>query len=205
MIQTNKKKISLLALLIGLVFFYFYKNNASKNLEHSKQNIVKKITDSTQQDLKSKTKKRIGLNHTHDHSHTDTNHTHQKKYSKPIDFSYQTESKKLLELIQNFPQSKSELLKVITTENPIKNPKPHSLSSLQQQQIGGLKVLALRSLYEKQRTQKTTLAKDLSYIAQSAKDPSLAAMAQDALSSLDSGRPFFKDRLDGIQNLPIPD
>ncbi len=117
-----------------------------------------------------------------------------------------TEILKIKALVGNFPQSKPQLISIITSENPFhskkKEAKAHSREELLQRKAGAVKILALRKLVELEKD-KTNLMHDLITISRNAKDPSLAKIAKASLLSLEQGRSFFDDFRNGV-NTEMP-
>jgi hypothetical protein len=78
--------------------------------------------------------------------------------------------------------------------------RPHTLNEITQNQMGAVKVMALRALFENEKDPQR-LMNDVNAVIQTAKDPTIVEIAKAARESLQKGRPFFKDFLDGIANL----
>lgn len=123
-----------------------------------------------------------------------------------MNFSYKKEVQKVRNLSQNFPESKLELLAIITTKDPFKavnkTPKPHTTDELLQRKIGAVKVLALRALVINEQN-KNTLKKDLISIALNAGDPTITHIAKAMLKSAEDNRSFFDDFNNGL-DLEMP-
>ena len=119
-------------------------------------------------------------------------------------YSFDTESKKVTRLAAELPGSKPELIAIITQEDIYKKRevKPHSLDELTQNQMGAVKVMALRALMSKDAHSKV-IKQDLNLIIQSAKDPTIVKIAKAAQESLDKGRPFFDDFLQALSDMPL--
>lgn len=121
-------------------------------------------------------------------------------------FSFENEAKKVQELIRQWPASHGELLEVVVQADLFKEQKkpidPHSLDEIQQNQMGAIKVLALRELIKQDRDP-LAIMKDLDYIVQRAQDPTIVKIATAAKESLVKGRSFFDDFVGGIESLEI--
>ncbi len=121
-------------------------------------------------------------------------------------FSYQDEVRYVRQLVAKLPTSKPRLLKLIQQPDPFKEQgrtvEPHTLAEQTQNQMGAVKVLALRELMKNQNDI-TQLSKDLQQVAQAAQDPTIRRIAEAAEQSLDQGRSFFDDFLDGLERLPL--
>lgn len=190
----------MLALILGLAFFYLKKENEPTfTLDN------KKVEKSLKEDSLTKGSKASEENsHKDQHDHGDHDHGDYEDESKnisKIEFDYELESKKIFALKDSFPKSREELLAIIKTENPFKKVRPHSIDEIHQRQAGAIKVLALKTIFE-QESDKSLLKKNLIDIAQKAQDQTIASMAEAALEAHEKGRPFFKDYPDGLVNLP---
>ncbi len=121
-------------------------------------------------------------------------------------FSYQDQIRNVQNLVAKFPASRPQLLQIIQRPDPYKEKgqtvEPHTLQEQTQNQMGAVKVLALRELMKNQ-TNLTQLAKDLHHVAEAAEDPTIRRIAKAAEESLDQGRSFFDDFLEGLDRLPL--
>gem|GEM_PF-4832322 len=121
-------------------------------------------------------------------------------------FSYTEAQRNLQKLEAEYPNSKKQLMQIITSENfyqdQLSEPKPHSAEEWTQMQRGAIKVMALRALISKGQSQQEIQA-NLQNIIDSAKDLTIKNLAQAALKSSEEGRPFFKDLLNAIEDMPL--
>jgi cytoskeletal protein RodZ len=80
--------------------------------------------------------------------------------------------------------------------NPSQSAEPFSYET------ENIKVMALRALMTQEKDTET-IKDDLNYVIQKAQDPTIVKVAKAAKSSLEKGRPFFKDFLDAISGMPL--
>lgn len=115
--------------------------------------------------------------------------------------SFEEELKKVQRLSENFPESKPELIAIITSANPYKSTdleiKAHSTDEILQRKIGAVKIVALRELVNRE-LDKDSLKKDLISIARTANDPTITKVARAALKSVENDRSLFDDFRDGV-------
>lgn len=119
--------------------------------------------------------------------------------------SFKNQLDKVADLSKKYPESKPQLLDIITKEDPFKTKgiEPHTNDEIMQRKLGAVKVVALRSLLEKE-TDQDTLKRDLINISRLAKDPTIHHIAKAALKSVEDGRSFFDDHLDGV-DITVPE
>jgi hypothetical protein len=124
---------------------------------------------------------------------------------KPL-LSYREETKAIAELVSRLPQSKPILLEMIEKEDVFKNPKTHlkehSIDEITQNQLGAIKVMALRALIKAEKDP-DQIKQDIDHIIQAAKDPTIVKIAQAARDSIDKGGHFPDDLLNGIDQMPL--
>ncbi len=103
-------------------------------------------------------------------------------------------------LATQLPDSRVELLKIITSEDPLKQKeiKPHTMDEIQQNKRGAVKVLALKALMKLK--DKKMLQENLGQIISTAKDPTIRKIAQAAKDSMDQGRSLFEDFPEAVQS-----
>lgn len=197
MILKNIKRLSLLALILGLAFFYFKKENKpnDKSTVYTTEENTTSGLEAAENTENIQTEAHEG--HNHDHEQSETAPTETQK-----NFDYKKEAEKIFKLKDSFPESKDELIALIKAENLFKKVRAHSVGEIHQRQAGALKVLALKTLFE-QESNKNLLKNNLLDIAQTAKDTTIANMAKAALKSAEEGRPFFKDYPEGLANMPV--
>ncbi len=138
--------------------------------------------------------------HHHEHGHTETEESallrEPSNTAPKIQFSYKNEVRKVQKLSENFPESKGDLLILINNADPFKENgrvvKPHTRDELTQRKIGAIKILALKTLIEKE-TKKDLLKRDLINISRNALDPTITQIAKAALESEEQGRSLFDD------------
>lgn len=119
-------------------------------------------------------------------------------------YQYEREAQKIEILAKKFPDSKQQLIEIITTADPFKKEnikvKIHSMDEITQRQMGAIKVMSLKVLMSKE-TSKQTLLADLDTIIHTAEDTTLKDIAVSARESVKKGRPFFKDMVDAISKI----
>ena len=191
-------KYLLPVLFLGLAFFLVNIENDQgtkfvsvfSKIPKDSQHLSKKAKHSSRDDKHAKHNQKAL-------SATASEHIHQH-------FSYKEEIAKIKMLASQLPASKSKLIALITKNDIYKEEgreiKPHSQDEIKQNQIGAAKVIALRSLIEHKQDAQVT-KDDLEKVINEAADPTITKIAQAALSSLNQGRPFFNDFLDGLQSL----
>lgn len=121
-------------------------------------------------------------------------------------FPFEQETVKVTELAKKLPQSKSQMMAIILKEDIFKSGKrtvrPHTIDEITQRQMGALKVMALRSIMSSE-TDPGVIRRDLDEVIKNAQDPTIVKIAQAAKDSLDKGRSFFDDFLNGLASLPL--
>jgi hypothetical protein len=121
-------------------------------------------------------------------------------------FSYETEKINVAQLAKQLPQSRQQLLDIAVKADVYKKEKKsvdaHTMDDITQNQMGAIKVMALRALMTQEKDTET-IKDDLNYVIQKAQDPTIVKVAKAAKSSLEKGRPFFKDFLDAISGMPL--
>jgi hypothetical protein len=191
----RNKVPALLLVLTSFLFYFLY-----QNVKHSETPQTKEVSQNLPNHKAPKTKK---------------NKAHQKRIPSQVgpaqddeikSFSYKEESQRIRELIKKLPQSESQLIAFITKEDyfkaHFKEIKPHSFNEITQNQMGALKVLALKALVS-QKMGSQNIQRRLNIVIQKAKDPTIVNIAKAALESTKKERPFFKDFADGIEGLAI--
>lgn len=117
--------------------------------------------------------------------------------------AFNQKSREIIDLAKNFKENKQKLIEVVSSKDVFKSagkePDPHSVDDIIQQQEGALRVLALRLLMKNESS--TNLKDDLNTIINKAKDPTMTKIAEAALKSVEEGRPFFEDVPNAIYNL----
>ncbi len=110
------------------------------------------------------------------------------------------ELKRVRVLATQLPESRVQLLEIITSEDPLKQKeiKPHSMDEIQQNKRGAVKVLALKALM--QLKDKKMLQENLGQIIATAKDPTIRKIAKAAKDSMDQGRSLFEDFPEAVQS-----
>ena len=112
-------------------------------------------------------------------------------------FNYDHELQKIELLKQQLPQSKQDLVKIVTSLNPYDKEKiPIQLQSSEEityRQIESLKTLALKALVEHEKS-KTSLIGDLNHIIKSAHGDKIKFLAQEARESAQKGQSYFKSK-----------
>ena len=133
-------------------------------------------------------------------SHSQSHHSHIEEEK----FSFQIEAQKVQDLARDLPATKTKLIEILSQEDHFKQGekevRPHSIDELTQNQIGAVKVLALKALME-QDTDDETLKKDLNHIIKNAKDPTIVKIARAAKGSIDQGRSFFDDFVEAVSRM----
>ena len=81
-------------------------------------------------------------------------------------------------------------------------PKAHTKAEITQAQKGAIKVMALRTLISQEQSP-GEIQSNLQTIIDNAQDPTIKRIAEAALESSNKGRPFFKDFLDAIEEMPL--
>lgn len=123
-------------------------------------------------------------------------------------FNYQQEAQALLELKNEWPSSKEKLINIILREDHFKKNMvtvaPHSFDEIIQRQMGAIKVFALKTLLEKEKSRDQKL-QYLRFIFQHAKDPVMKNIAKAAFESTTKNRPFFEDTVAAISQLSAAD
>lgn len=105
-------------------------------------------------------------------------------------------------LSENYPQSKRDLMALLTQDQEI-NPAPvHSAEEIAQNKKGALKVLALKVLVEKEKD-KDQLYKDLNEISERSSDAALVKIVEEVLKADQQGRNFFDDFSEAISSMPL--
>ncbi len=139
-------------------------------------------------------------------SQVKSNSVTQKEIIKKIrSFSYEEETKRINKMTSQYPETRQQIIDLVSKSDPYKDAKieiePHTVDSIKQNQIGALKVLALKSIETKEKdiSKRVKFYQDL--LAQ-AKDPTIIKIARAGLESAKQGRPFLKDFIDGINNGP---
>ena len=121
-------------------------------------------------------------------------------------YSFTNEIEKIKELNKEFPQSKAQIFQIVVQEDYFKENKiiiePHSRNEKLQSKMGAAKVLALKSLLTNEKDT-NQVRQDLNQVIQQAKDPTIVKIAEAARDSLDQGRSFFDDFIEGVAQLPL--
>ena len=130
------------------------------------------------------------------------------KISEIDNFSYASEVEMVRNLAKDYPNSRSKLVEILSKPDPFKEHQlevlPHSGLEETQNKMGTIKVLALRTILEKEKDPKLLIS-TLTKISQNANDPTIQAIAKASLESAQAGRSFVKDFVDGVSNQEIPD
>lgn len=123
-------------------------------------------------------------------------------------FNYQLEAQAILDLEKEWPLSKEKLIQITLQEDYfVKNNltvAPHSFDEILQRQMGAVKVFALKTLLEKEKSRDQKL-QYLRFIFQQAKDPAMKNIAKAAFESTTKNRPFFADTVTAISQLSAVD
>lgn len=195
---TNLQKLKVPTVLLAffiLAIWYFNRPVKEDGL-NSTQDVTQEETKTEEGGAKAPPVAKTGQHQEEEHSHSDSEER----------FSYQNEVLRVQELVKRFPKSKPELLSIVIDKDIYKESnkevKPHSISEIQQNQMGAVKVLALRELMSREQSDQA-LVSDLDYIIQNAKDPTIVKIAQAAKESVSKGRSFFDDFVDGLSDLEI--
>lgn len=111
-------------------------------------------------------------------------------------FIYDDELKKIETLSAQLPESKSELVKIITTPNPFDKAKIplklHSTEQVTHRQIESVKILALKALLQHEKS-KANVIGDLNHIIKSTEDTPIKKLAHAVRESAQNGKSYFKD------------
>ncbi len=106
-------------------------------------------------------------------------------------FTYQDEIQKVELLQKSLPESKPELVKIITAPNPFKKEKLitkiHSIEEITKRQMDAIKILSLKTLIDNEKS-KQILVTDLNHIIRSAEDKQIKELAMAARESVNSGK-----------------
>ena len=187
----NFKRPLIIGGLLSLVALGFYFFNSSHDQGNSKTNVALKNNSFIQKN--NPLKKQL------DGQPLNTSP------QEPVTLSFQAKQEEIIELGENYPQSKEKLMALILSADPFKNRavKPHSTDEIEQQKQGALKVLALRMILKNSSSpkDKEQLIDDLQTIIEKAKDPTMSKVAQAVLKSVKRNRPFFRDFGDAIKQL----
>ncbi|MBY0386143.1 hypothetical protein K2X05_13370, partial [bacterium] len=123
-------------------------------------------------------------------------------------FNYQQEVQTVLDLEKEWPLSKDKLINRILQEDYFKKNNltvtPHSFDEILQRQMGAVRVFALKTLLEKEKSRDQKL-QYLRFIFQQAKDPAMKSIAKAAFESTAKNRPFFEDTVTAISQLSAAD
>jgi Asp-tRNA(Asn)/Glu-tRNA(Gln) amidotransferase B subunit len=121
-------------------------------------------------------------------------------------FQYQRELAKVGRLLKSYPASKNQLLELVTEQDPFKisgnEAKPHTVSEIVQNQMGALKVMALRGLVEGEQDSQV-VENILESIISRAKDQTMVHISKAVLEARRQGRSLFKDFPDAIADMPL--
>jgi hypothetical protein len=189
-------------LILVLAFLYVrYTGTANDSHEHGEHEAKHDNTNSTK-DFKAP----------HNAQSTHVGHQEIKRTPKEKEilkrirsFSYEDETKRIKTMTNDYPQSREQIIDFVSEKDPYKDAKieikPHTIDSIKQNQIGALKVLALKtiSLKEKNNFKRVKFYQDL--LAQ-AKDPTIRKILKASINSAKQGRDFLKDFPDAINNGP---
>jgi hypothetical protein len=198
-----------LALVIGVYIFSSESEvKSDKSNEYNQTALTDNLLDEKASDIHS------------DHDHNDMNqHSHSSSTDQETDsldqsmrnkvvegFSFEDDVQKLEALASQYPESKNQIITLIQKEDPFKSRKikvrPHTSDELTQRKMGAIKVLALKTLLQKE-TNRDLLKRDLENISNRALDPTIVEIAKAALKSENEGRSFIDDFSDGVDtNLP---
>lgn len=111
-------------------------------------------------------------------------------------FVYSDELKKIETLSAQLPESKAELVKIITNPNPFDKAKIplklHSTEQITHRQIESVKILALKALLQHEKS-KANVIGDLNHIIKAAEDTPIKKLAHAVRESAQSGKSYFKD------------
>lgn len=123
-------------------------------------------------------------------------------------FNYEQEARAVLDLEKQWPLSKEKLISITLQEDYFAKNNltvaPHSFDEIIQRQMGAVKVFALKTLLEKEKSRDQKL-QYLRLIFQQAQDPAMKSIAKAAFESTAKNRPFFADTVTAISQLSVAD
>lgn len=197
-------------LLLALAFLYLNynsKNNHDHDIHDKHANSNK--DSHHEKHVDSKTQKSTDKLNKVSHDHSDkTEYTAQEKdiIKKTRSLSYEKETERVREMTKNYPKSREEIIQFVSKNDPYKEAniavKPHTVDSIKQNQIGALKVLALKNVHLKETNNQSRI-KFYEDLLSKAKDPTIVKILKASIDSAKQGRDFSKDFLDGVENQPL--
>jgi hypothetical protein len=193
----KKRLVWIFSLFIVSIFFIFNKNELEqefKTTKLAKNPIPSQAKGSKQEPLDKKNLATI------------TKVTKEETVKKISASSFQQKLNQLKKLSLEYPSSHTELIQFIINEDSVtknlENHKPHSIDERNYLKAGALKVIALKTILEKQ-TNKETKTKALQKIASMSEDKTLTRIAKAALDAQKEDRPFFKDFIQAINQMNV--
>lgn len=190
-------------LLTALAFLYITYTSQDSDQSESKS------TKLANHQLSNGTNKNTKNDHDHSdqHSHSKIKYTVKQKkvLSKARSMVYEEEVERVNKMTNNYPESREELISFISQNDPYKEAnisiKPHTVDSVKQNQIGALKVLALKTIHLKEQSNQARI-KFYEDLLSRAKDPTIIKILKASIASARQGRNFLKDFPDAIHNGP---
>jgi len=196
--------IAIVILLAWTGYFYFKNSNNSDNKALNKDkeaaHSFSAIKKNTQKIIKSAP-----------YNDTAVSKTENLKKSKSLksdlpEVSYSMDE--VFKLSDSYPEEKERLLAIAKSPNPFLEQKitvnPHTTQDIKQEELGAIKVMAIRVILEKEKS-KATILNDLSNIIREAQDPTIVAIAESMQRAVKNNRDFSNDYIEAINNMPIDD
>lgn len=202
----NKKEIFIFVVVIAVGILWMLKptSNGESGFAISPQKTALKPASAASAGLHSDDSEVAGVSSDADHLEAVSGEELKKAEAIAKNFDYKNEIEQIEQWKSQYPKSKQQLLRLITSEDAFKQQSvsvpAHTVFEMTQRQMGALKVLSLKVLLENENS-KQILLKDLDHIFKTAADTTLRDIARAAQESVRKDRPFVRDMIEGLSQL----